>query len=181
MLVFRLEHFRRRRNNLQRAKDCSATIDKVTAWIAVSPHGDHQRRRKLGSVFLLLRWLTATFRLVFGGSGHCWLCGGLIGLLVMLSLLGILLVAIGCSRGADSTKKSAPLSLPCSYIAILGGPFLPITAVEGARTLRLAWSDDCPRSGFAACRFPALQLPTRDAWPLCQSASSCLFCHWHGC
>jgi hypothetical protein len=194
--MLRIKHPRRRSNDLQRAQDRSSSIDRFTPWVTVMPYWYYQRRRTrlLGPLFSLhLRGTVDLLRRLLASRGQVNRLHGHDGLLLviflqrllLLLLLRLLLLLIGGSQGADSTLRSAPLSLPCLFLSFLENIanvlFAAFTADEIARTLPLALSADCLRFGSCAGRAPAPQLRARDAWTPCQSERSRLFCRWHGC
>jgi len=183
--MLRIQHPRRRSNDLQSTQDRSPSINCFTPWVTVVPDRYDQRwwTRRFGPLFglrvdLLLRPLLASRGQVNRLHSHSGLHLGNF----LLQRLLLLLFLIGGSKGADSTlnQHRFPYHLHRS-LELFASCYAVTTADEGAHTLRLALSADCLRSGSCAGRVPARQLRARDAWPPCQSGSSFLSCRWRGC
>lgn len=176
-----IHHPRRRSNDLQRTQDRPSSINRFPPRVAIMPYRYDQRRwtRRFGPLFglrvdFLLRPLPTSRGQFNRLHGHT---GPLLGFFLLQRLLLLLLLLIGGSKGADSTldQHRFPYHLH-SFLEHSANDSAVTTADEGARTLRLALSADCLRSGSCAGRVPARQLRARDAWPPCQSGSSFLSC-----
>lgn len=123
--MLRIKHPRRRSNDLQRTQNRSSSINRFAPRVAIMPYRYHQRRRTrlLGPLFCLrLRGTVDLLRPVFAPRRNVNGLHGHDGLLLRFFLqrllrLRLLFLLIGDSQGADSTLRSAPLSLPYLFLS----------------------------------------------------------------
>ena len=112
--VFRIQHPRRRSNDLQRTQDRSPSINRFTPRVAIMSDRNDQRRRtrRFGPLFSLrLRCAVDLLRSLLASRGQNNRLYGHDGLLLgfflqrplLRLLLRLVLLLIGSSKGADSS------------------------------------------------------------------------------